>query len=123
MTPYSSQYDPIFHPSLNNTGMEAVSSELTFQPRANCFELFGFDFMLDPEWNVVLLEANAEPDLSKAGAQLQHVVDHIVEETVALTLDSNPVFQDAAAAADNGTRSPQVEPTSVVVFERAPRGW
>ena len=41
---------------------EAVASELTFQPRGDCFELFGFDFMLDEDWGVWLLEVNAEPD-------------------------------------------------------------
>lgn len=36
--------------------MEAVSTELTFFTLPNCFELFGFDFLVDAEWNVWLLE-------------------------------------------------------------------
>lgn len=36
--------------------MEAVSSELTFFTLPNCFELFGFDFLVDEAWNVWLLE-------------------------------------------------------------------
>lgn len=66
--------------------VEAVSSELTFQARANCFEIFGLDFMLDPEWNVWLLEANAEPDLSKAGDRLQGVIDGMLRKTLALVV-------------------------------------
>ena len=42
--------------------MEAVSTELTFFTLPNCFELFGFDLMVDADWRLWLLEANAEPD-------------------------------------------------------------
>ncbi len=42
--------------------MEAVSAELTFFTLPNCFELFGFDLMVDRDWRLWLLEANAEPD-------------------------------------------------------------
>ena len=42
--------------------MEAVSAELTFFTLPNCFELFGFDLMVDEDWHLWLLEANAEPD-------------------------------------------------------------
>jgi len=38
--------------------MEAVSSELTFFTLPNCFELFGFDFLVDESWNVWLLEVS-----------------------------------------------------------------
>ena len=42
--------------------MEAVSAELTFFTLPNCFELFGFDLLVDCDWCLWLLEANAEPD-------------------------------------------------------------
>lgn len=38
--------------------MEAVSSELTFFTLPNCFELFGFDLLVDQDWNVWLLEVS-----------------------------------------------------------------
>ena len=38
--------------------MEAVSSELTFFTLPNCFELFGFDFLVDEDWNAWLLEVS-----------------------------------------------------------------
>ncbi|GBG25411.1 Tubulin glycylase 3C [Hondaea fermentalgiana] len=93
--------------------VEAVSSELTFQPRANCFELFGLDFMIDPDWHVWLLEANAEPDLSKAGDRLQPVIDGILRDTLSIVVDRDPRFAVVDA-----------EPAPVKlhkVFERAPR--
>jgi Tubulin-tyrosine ligase family len=44
-----------------------VSHELTFFPLPRCFELFGFDLMVDADWRVWLLEANAEPDFGQVG--------------------------------------------------------
>ena len=35
---------------------DAVSNELTFFTLPNCWELFGFDLMLDENWHVWLLE-------------------------------------------------------------------
>mmetsp|Transcript_4680 Transcript_4680/g.6233 ORF Transcript_4680/g.6233 Transcript_4680/m.6233 type:complete len:478 (-) Transcript_4680:109-1542(-) len=72
--------------------LHAVSSELTFQARTNCFEIFGFDFMISPDWNVWLLEANSQPDLAKAGDRLQPIIDKIIADTVTLTTDGNPRF-------------------------------
>jgi len=62
--------------------VSVASTELTFQAATNCFELFGFDFMLDDEWNCWFLEANAEPDLSKAGNRLQGLIDNIIRATL-----------------------------------------
>jgi len=98
---------------------EAVSSELTFQTVPHGFELFGLDFMLDPEWNVWLLEANAEPDLSKAGDRLQGVIDKVLEDTLSIVVDQNPLFECekefAAASRDRVTL--------VKVFEREGRAF
>ncbi len=48
--------------------MEAVSGELFFFSLPNCFELFGFDLLVDEDWHLWLLEANAEPDFMQVGA-------------------------------------------------------
>ena len=38
--------------------MEAVSSELSFFTLPNCFELFGFDLLVDEDWHLWLLEVS-----------------------------------------------------------------
>ena len=32
--------------------------------RLNCFEIFGYDFMVDEDFNVLLIEVNTNPDIS-----------------------------------------------------------
>lgn len=41
--------------------IDAVSGELTFFTLPNCFELFGFDLLVDEEWHVWLLEVTHCP--------------------------------------------------------------
>jgi len=36
--------------------LEAVGSELSFFTLPNCFELFGFDLLVDDDWHLWLLE-------------------------------------------------------------------
>ena len=38
--------------------LEAVSGELDFFCLPNCFELFGFDLLVDDDWHVWLLEVH-----------------------------------------------------------------
>ena len=57
---------------------EAVSSDLSFMPLPNCFELFGFDFLVDEAWGVWLLEANAEPDFVQTGSRLSGVIREMI---------------------------------------------
>eukprot|EP01116_Phalansterium_solitarium_P011281 TRINITY_DN26911_c0_g1_i1.p1 TRINITY_DN26911_c0_g1~~TRINITY_DN26911_c0_g1_i1.p1 ORF type:complete len:392 (-),score=117.07 TRINITY_DN26911_c0_g1_i1:73-1248(-) len=67
---------------------DAVSSEVTvFQPLRNAFELFGLDFLIDDEFNVHLLEANAFPDFKQTGRKLQSLIDQLFRQTVAVAVD------------------------------------
>lgn len=68
--------------------MEAVSGELSFFPLPNCFELFGFDLLVDDVWHVWLLEANAEPDFAQTGGRLKPLVQGVVQQTLQLVTRS-----------------------------------
>lgn len=77
---------------------DAVSNELTFFTLPNCWELFGFDLMLDENWHVWLLEANAEPDLQQTGTRLKPVIASLVEGCLQLVADDMPALKGHASA-------------------------
>jgi hypothetical protein len=45
----------------------------------NCFEVFGFDFLVDSNYNCYILEANAGPDLKNTGNRLDYVIVSLLE--------------------------------------------
>eukprot|EP01111_Echinosteliopsis_oligospora_P014310 TRINITY_DN5365_c0_g1_i1.p1 TRINITY_DN5365_c0_g1~~TRINITY_DN5365_c0_g1_i1.p1 ORF type:complete len:440 (+),score=116.27 TRINITY_DN5365_c0_g1_i1:50-1369(+) len=55
----------------------------------NCFELFGFDFLVDEQLNVWILEVNAGPDMKNTGDRLDHVVSSFLEDVLTVTVDKN----------------------------------
>ncbi|KAJ2777041.1 tubulin--tyrosine ligase [Coemansia javaensis] len=62
----------------------AVASEpVSFQPWPNCIEQFGFDFLVDEDCRVFLLEANAYPDFKQTGAALKSIVEGFMAASVA----------------------------------------
>ncbi|CAG8526534.1 14889_t:CDS:2 [Racocetra fulgida] len=66
---------------------KAVVSEVTqFMPLENAFELFGFDFLVDANKDVYLLEANSFPDFKQTGNRLSHVISHLFENTIKLAV-------------------------------------
>ncbi|KAL6054835.1 Tubulin-tyrosine ligase/Tubulin polyglutamylase [Balamuthia mandrillaris] len=60
---------------------EAVHGQPTaFMPMDTCFELFGFDFLVDAQWKTWLLEVNAGPDLAAYGARLRPLCTRFLRE-------------------------------------------
>lgn len=53
----------------------AVAQPTTFQPLPNAFEIFGVDWLVDPECKVHLLEFNAYPDFAQSGMEGKKVVE------------------------------------------------
>ena len=56
---------------------EAVSGELSFFTLPNCFEVFGLDLLVDADWHVWLLEANAEPDFGQVRPAQHMTLCHV----------------------------------------------
>ena len=58
--------------------------------RMNCFELYGFDFMLDDEFKVYLIEANTNPCLTTPCPLLTRIISNLLDSTFRIALD--PLF-------------------------------
>ncbi|KAJ1721142.1 tubulin--tyrosine ligase [Coemansia erecta] len=60
---------------LSDTFAAVASESTSFQAWANCIEQFGFDFLIDEDYRVYMLEANAYPDFKQTGENLKSVVE------------------------------------------------
>lgn len=84
---------------------EACIREAGYTPLCNAFEFYGFDFIIDEELHVWLLEVNAGPDMGQTGERLRNaVVQPLVNGAVSLVLehlfpddDIEPTHDDDAA--------------------------
>lgn len=56
----------------------------------NCFELFGFDFMIDEDLRVWLIEANRNPGFGLPTDKAKSLIDSMVDEMLTLVVD--PLF-------------------------------
>lgn len=52
------------------------------------FELFGLDFMIDEQFEVILIEINTNPDITTSCPLLSKLISALVENTFRLTVDT-----------------------------------
>ena len=58
--------------------------------RQHSFEIFGFDFMLDENFKVYLIEANTNPCLETTCPILQKIITDVIDSGIRIALD--PLF-------------------------------
>ena len=63
--------------------------------RRNSFELFGFDFMIDEDFRVWLIEVNTNPYIGIHNKTLKHVVPDMFSDMFKIVLD--PVYQNSVS--------------------------
>lgn len=56
----------------------------------NCFELYGFDFIIDEDLRVWLIEANRNPGFGLPTAKAKHLIDEMVDDMIEIIVD--PLF-------------------------------
>lgn len=66
-----------------------------------CFQVFGFDFMVDTSFRAWLIEVNNNPCLELCNAYLSYLIPRMLEEALQLTLDR--AFPHAASAPGGAT--------------------
>ena len=52
-----------------------------------CFELFGYDFMMDEDKNVYLIEINTNPGLEISSEIIEILVPRMIDDTLRITVD------------------------------------
>jgi hypothetical protein len=58
----------------------AVKRQIDPFKRKHCFELFGFDFILDEDFNVWLIEVNTNPCLEESSNLLKILLPRMIED-------------------------------------------
>jgi len=56
----------------------------------NSFEIFGYDFMLDENFKLSLIEVNTNPCLETESPLLARIIPELIESTFKIVLD--PIF-------------------------------
>ena len=66
---------------------DAVKKKLDPNRRCGCFELFGYDFMVDSDFSVWLIEANCNPCLDESSKILKRILPRMLDDAFKLTID------------------------------------
>jgi hypothetical protein len=67
--------------------VKATYKKLDSSRRQHSFELFGYDFMIDENWGVWLIEVNTNPCLELSSPYLSRIIPDLIENTLKLTID------------------------------------
>jgi hypothetical protein len=65
----------------------AVINKINTNNRKYSFEVFGYDFIMDSEFNVFLLEVNTNPGLEESSPLIKSLVPRMLDDALRLTID------------------------------------
>ena len=84
-------YDCVF-PQLRKIGTDIIHASFPFidpQRRANNFEIFGIDVMIDSDCNCWLIEVNTNPCIEVNCSVLAAIIPQMLDNALAIGLDAN----------------------------------
>lgn len=67
--------------------LRAVKGKLNPNIRQHCFEIFGYDFIIDSNMKPWLIECNTNPCLELSSPLLQQLIPRMIHDAFKLTLD------------------------------------
>ena len=67
--------------------MRSVKNIINENNKQFCFEIFGYDFMMDEDFNVFLIEINTNPGLEESSELIKMLVPRMVDDALRLTID------------------------------------
>ena len=67
--------------------MEAIKETINENQRKFCFELFGYDFIFDNDFNPYLLEINTNPGLEESSPLINMLIPRMIDDLFRLTID------------------------------------
>ena len=67
--------------------LSTIKKKINSNRRKHCFELFGFDFFIDNDYNVFLIEVNTNPCLEESSQLLAKLLPRLLDDLFKLTID------------------------------------
>ena len=67
--------------------MMSVKNKINKNERKYCFEIFGYDFLIDEKTNVWLIEINTNPCIEESSPLLKQYLYRMIDDSLKLTLD------------------------------------
>ena len=65
----------------------AAKNKMNFLQKKNCFEIFGYDFILDEIYQPYLLEINSNPGLEISSPLINELLPRMIDDAFKLTID------------------------------------
>ena len=69
------------------TGGAAIQGKMNFMNIKNCFEIFGYDFILDENYRPYLLEINTNPGLEISSPLISKLLPRMIDDAFKLIID------------------------------------
>lgn len=66
---------------------KSAKNKLNSDNRHSCFEIFGYDFMMDEMFNIYLIEINTNPGLEDSSEIIKAIVPRMIDDSLRLTID------------------------------------
>jgi tubulin--tyrosine ligase len=73
--------------SLARHSINSVEGKLRGEKSVFGFEIFGYDFLIDGQGKVWLIEVNTNPCLEFAGSLLSRIIWHMVDNSMRIAID------------------------------------
>ena len=67
--------------------MNAVGRRLKGVPKVLSFQIFGYDFIIDKEYNPWILEINDNPGIEISSELISHLIPRMIDDALRLTID------------------------------------
>ena len=67
--------------------MIAARRKINVNGRKECFEIFGYDFMVDSAFKVWLIEVNTNPAIDDCSPMLKAMIPRMLDDAFKLTID------------------------------------
>lgn len=67
--------------------IDSVKKKLDPNKRNGCFEILGYDFMVDSDFTVWLIEVNTNPCLDESSYLLKKLLPRMIDDAFKLTID------------------------------------